>query len=130
MSYRAAWLVVALSGFLTVVAGAFGAHGLEQRLAPEMLDSFETAVRYQAWHTLAALGVLAWRQSMPLGGQGLTLGLWAAGTVCFSGSIYGLVLAQLSLLGPVTPFGGGLLMAGWLSLGWSAWQAQSPSGRL
>lgn len=129
MPYRLAWIAVALSGFVTVAAGAFGAHGLEGRTTPELLDTFETAVRYQAWHTLACLGVLAWREVTDVKGQRLVLGLWAAGMLLFSGSLYLLALSGARVLGLVTPIGGVLLMAGWLALGWCAWRAQSASGR-
>ncbi|WP_148252483.1 DUF423 domain-containing protein [Aidingimonas lacisalsi] len=128
MPFRIAWIAVALSGFITVAAGAFGAHGLGDQLSPHMLDAFNTAVRYQAWHTLACLGVMAWRQSLAVKGQSLTLWLWASGMVLFSGSLYGLTLTGLSMLGSMTPLGGVLLMAGWLTLGWSGWRYQSASG--
>ena len=42
--------------------------------------------------------------------------LWLSGTVMFSGSIYGLCLGGPRLLGPVTPLGGVLMMAGWATL--------------
>lgn len=127
MPYRLAWMAVALSGFVTVAAGAFGAHALADQVAPNSLKAFETAVSYQAWHTLACLGILVWRQFMPLKGQRLVLTLWGTGIVLFSGSLYLLVLTGARWLGPVTPIGGLLMMAGWLALGVSAWRAQSSS---
>ncbi|GGX84739.1 membrane protein [Litchfieldella qijiaojingensis] len=129
MPHRLAWIAVALSGFVTVVAGAFGTHGLEGRTPPELVRAFETAVRYQAWHTLACLGILVWQQVREVKGQYLVLGLWAAGMLLFSGSLYLLVLTGARVLGPVTPVGGVLLMLGWLALAWCAWRAQSLSGK-
>lgn len=129
MTHRLTWIAVALSGFVTVAAGAFGAHGLEGRVAASSLRAFETAVRYQAWHTLACLAILVWRQFMPMPGQRLVLSLWATGILLFSGSLYLLVLTDARVLGPVTPLGGILLMAGWVALGMCAWRAQSLSGR-
>ncbi|MFD2191467.1 DUF423 domain-containing protein [Pistricoccus aurantiacus] len=116
MSYRLAWIGVALSGFVMVAAGAFGAHGLESQLTPQLLDTFETGVRYQAWHTLAMLAVLVWRATSPSKGQGLVLGLWAIGILLFSGSLYLLALTGIRGLGIVTPFGGLAFLAGWLGL--------------
>ncbi|MDW5376074.1 DUF423 domain-containing protein [Halomonas sp. HP20-15] len=116
MPHRFAWIGVALSGLLSVAAGAFGAHGLQAHASPRLLEVFETAVRYQAWHTLAMLGILIWRTTQPLRGQRLVLALWATGTLLFSGSLYLLVLTGARWLGPVTPFGGLLLMGGWLAL--------------
>ncbi|RTR05576.1 DUF423 domain-containing protein [Halomonas nitroreducens] len=116
MQDRAWWLAAALSGALMVMAGAFGAHALEGSLAPRLVAAVETGVRYQAWHTLAMLGVLAWRSACPHPGQHLVLGLWAVGMLLFSGSLYALALSGLGRLGLVTPLGGVLLIGGWLAL--------------
>lgn len=116
MQDRGWWLWAALSGALVVIAGAFGAHALEGQLAPRLAAAFETGVRYQAWHTLALLAVLAWRASIPLAGQRLALGLWAAGMLLFSGSLYALALTGTASLGMITPLGGVLLIGGWLAL--------------
>lgn len=129
MPHHLAWIAVALSGFITVAAGAFGAHGLEGRIPHALLKAFETAVRYQAWHTLACLGILVWQQITDVPGQRLVLGLWAAGMLLFSGSLYLLALTGTRAIGMVTPIGGVLLMLGWLALGWCAWRAQSVSGK-
>jgi len=110
------WCVVALSGALMVMLGAYAAHGLAASVGVAMVDIVETGVRYQAWHTLAMLAVLAWRGSCPLAGQRVVLALWASGTIAFSGSLYLMALAGLNL-GIVTPIGGLLLMAGWVALG-------------
>ncbi|MCE8035388.1 MAG: DUF423 domain-containing protein [Halomonas sp.] len=116
MHDRGWWCLAALSGAVTVMAGAFAAHALQGQLPERLLGAFETGVRYQAWHTLAMLGVLAWRASRPLRGQLLVLGLWTAGMGLFSGSLYLLALSGLGALGMVTPFGGVLMIAGWLAL--------------
>ncbi|MFY0992804.1 DUF423 domain-containing protein [Halomonas sp. C05BenzN] len=110
------WFAGALSGALVVIAGAFGAHALEGRLDPRLAAAFETGVRYQAWHTLALLAVLAWRATTPLAGQRLALGLWVAGMLLFSGSLYAMALTGARGLGLVTPAGGVLMIAGWLAL--------------
>ena len=116
MQDRGWWLGAALSGALMVMAGAFGAHALEGQLAPRFAAAFETGVRYQAWHTLALLAVLAWRAASPLPGQRLAMGLWAAGMLLFSGSLYVMALTSLGGLGMITPVGGVLKIAGWLAL--------------
>lgn len=132
MRDRGWWCGAALSGALVVVAGAFGAHALAGQLSPRLLAVFETGVRYQAWHTLALLGVLAWRASTPLAGQRLAMGLWALGMLLFSGSLYTLALSGLGRFGMITPLGGLALIAGWLALALCVLRAktpQSPSGR-
>lgn len=126
MQDRGWWLGAALSGALVVMAGAFGAHALEEHLAPRLAAAFETGVRYQAWHTLALLAVLAWRATLPLPGQRLAMGLWAAGMLLFSGSLYAMSLTGLGGLGMITPVGGVLMIAGWLALG--ACVVRAPGG--
>ena len=110
------WCLVALSGALMVMLGAYAGHGLAASVGAAMVDIVETGVRYQAWHTLAMLAVLVWRGSCLVAGQRVVLTLWALGIIAFSGSLYLMALAGLSL-GIVTPVGGLLLMAGWLALG-------------
>lgn len=118
------WLgLAAISGFLAVALGAFGAHALKTRLTPEMLAVWRTGVEYQFYHALALLllGVLV-RQA-PSGTLDLAGACFAAGIVLFSGSLYALALSDLRILGAITPFGGLLFLAGWLLLGYAATRA-------
>ena len=119
-------------GFLGVALGAFGAHGLRERLAPGMLDVYKTGVLYHLLHAVAllALALGAARSpsgpshpaSTPLASRALVArpravaALWAAGVVVFSGSLYALALTGATALGAVAPLGGLLLMAGWVTL--------------
>ena len=108
----------ALNGALAVTLGAFGAHGLKNRVDAAMLDIWSTASQYHFYHALAILlvGVLA-RQ---LGASLLTAGwILFAGMLVFSGSLYVLVLSGQKWLGAVTPLGGVALIIGWLWLAWS-----------
>ncbi|WP_404344258.1 DUF423 domain-containing protein [Vreelandella venusta] len=118
------WCLVALSGATMVMLGAYAAHGLAARTSAAMVDIVETGVRYQAWHTLAMLAVLAWRSHYSHPGQQVVLALWALGVLAFAGSLYLMALAGLSV-GIVTPIGGLLLMAGWLALGVTALLSRS-----
>lgn len=114
---------------LTAVAlGALGAHALKSALEPERLISFETGVRYQFYHAVALFIA-----SFAYGARPAPLIKWAgrlfiAGIFCFSGSIYllanreGLGIGNWSFLGPITPLGGLLFMAGWLFLALGAWK--------
>jgi uncharacterized membrane protein YgdD (TMEM256/DUF423 family) len=106
----------ALSAFVSVAAGAFGAHALRVRLTPEYLAVFESAARYQMYHALGLLTV-AWattRWPGPL----LNWGGWllVSGTLLFSGSLYLLALTGIRWLGAITPLGGLAFLAGWLCL--------------
>jgi uncharacterized membrane protein YgdD (TMEM256/DUF423 family) len=106
----------ALSAFLSVAAGAFGAHALRARIAPESLAIFETAARYQMYHALALLAV-GWATSRWPDSPARWAGwLFLTGTVLFSGSLYGLALSGERWLGAITPLGGVALLAGWVVL--------------
>ncbi len=110
----------AVSGFVAVAAGAFGAHGLRARLAPDLLAVFETAARYQMYHALALLAV-AWVAARWPGPLPQWAGwLFVVGTVLFSGSLYALALTSVRWLGAITPLGGVAFLAGWLCLALAA----------
>jgi uncharacterized membrane protein YgdD (TMEM256/DUF423 family) len=106
----------ALSAFIAVAAGAFGAHALRVRLDPGLLGVFETGARYQMYHALALLAV-AWAVTRWPGQWAVLAGwLFVAGTLLFSGSLYALALSGVRWLGAVTPLGGVAFLAGWLCL--------------
>lgn len=113
------WLrVAAVSGFLGVAIGAFGAHGLKERLeAHGRVATFETGVHYHLFHVAAllALGLLS-RQAGS--STALTVSGWSfsLGILIFSGSLYALALTNLRWLGAITPLGGLLFLAGWAAL--------------
>lgn len=110
--------LAALFAALAVAAGAFGAHGLKGRLAPEMLEIFETAARYQMYHALGLLlvsvAVVRWPATAFAG--------WCmvAGIVVFCGSLYVLSLTGVRWLGAITPIGGLAFIVGWLALALAA----------
>ena len=112
----------ALAGFLAVLCGAFGAHALRNKVPPEMLAAFETGARYQMFHALAGLALAGLAASWGAQRLRAVALLWASGTILFSGSLYLLVLTGGRFWGAVTPLGGLLLMAGWLSLAVRAFQ--------
>jgi uncharacterized membrane protein YgdD (TMEM256/DUF423 family) len=110
----------AASALVAVAAGAFGAHGLKARLSPEMLAVFETGARYQMYHALALVAA-AWAAARWPGAAATWAGgLFVAGTVLFSGSLYALALTGVRWLGAVTPVGGVAFLAGWAALAWAA----------
>jgi len=104
---------------LSIILGAMAAHALEKVLPPDKIASFETGVRYAMYHGLAFL-------ILGLGAEKLPKLTWVfrlllAGVILFSGSIFFLALqpvlqVSLKFLGPVTPLGGVLMIAGWLLL--------------
>jgi uncharacterized membrane protein YgdD (TMEM256/DUF423 family) len=120
---RLFFLIGAVSAFVAVAAGAFGAHGLKGRLSAEMLSVFEVGVRYQMYHAFALIAV-AWAVSRWPGTLATTAGwLFVAGTVVFSGSLYLLSLTGQRWLGAITPLGGLAFLAGWLCLAMACWKS-------
>ena len=110
----------AASAAVAVAAGAFGAHGLRARLAPDLLAVFETGARYQMYHALGLIAV-AWAASRSPGAAAAAAGwCFVAGTVLFSGSLYVLSTTGLRWLGAITPFGGLAFIAGWILLALAA----------
>ena len=116
---RIFFAIGSVSAFIAVGLGAFGAHGLKARLAPELLATFEVGVRYQMYHALALLAV-AWACTKWPGTAVTTAGwLFVVGTLIFSGSLYALSLSGVRWLGAITPVGGLALLGGWLALAWA-----------
>lgn len=116
-------LLASLSGFTGVALGAFGAHGLRDRLPENLLNAFQTGVQYQLWHTAALIGValllLRWPEGTLFRVSG---GLFVAGILLFSGSLYALALSGIGKLGIITPFGGVAFLLAWLCLGAGVWR--------
>ncbi|PLX78533.1 MAG: DUF423 domain-containing protein [Desulfuromonas sp.] len=112
-------LLGALSGFIGVALGAFGAHGLEGRLSDDLLRVWNKGVDYQQIHSLALLlvGVLLRGEAASIAHRRAG---WAflLGILLFSGSLYLLALTGVRPLGAITPFGGVSFLAGWALLAW------------
>ena len=121
---------LALAGFLGALAvalGALGAHALKGKLNAgaitlDQYAGFETGVRYHMYHVFALLFVVLLRQRFPGKALKYAYFFFLGGIILFSGSLYLLCTRQLlgadwlTVLGPVTPLGGLLLIAGWLLL--------------
>ena len=108
----------AILAALGIAAGAFGAHGLKGKVEPKDLETFEIAVRYQMYHALGLLAVGAWfrplaRLAKP---ASVAICMLIAGTLIFSGTLYGIVVGGPRWLGAITPIGGTLQIIGWLVL--------------
>ena len=108
---------------LALVLGAFATHALKAHFSAEVLQSFQTGIRYMMYHGLALIvfSKISWAKNPII----YRLFFW--GIILFSGSILILCLGKLtpfdfSWLGPVTPIGGGLLIMGWASLIWKTYQ--------
>lgn len=107
----------ALYGLLAVLFGAFGAHALKKRFSEAQLNSFETGVKYQMYHAILLL-ILGFNLNLETSLERYMIYCFGVGVFLFSFSIYGLTLSaskgkKLRFLGPITPIGGLLLVAGW-----------------
>ncbi|MNH30136.1 hypothetical protein D3C79_904120 [compost metagenome] len=108
-------MIGAILTALSIAFGAFGAHGLEDRVTEHYLAIFETGVRYQMYSALGLMLIsLLVKQigDSRLASNGARLVL--AGTIIFSGSLYAITLSGISVLGAITPIGGVAMIAGWL----------------
>ncbi|HVB03603.1 MAG TPA: DUF423 domain-containing protein [Chitinophagaceae bacterium] len=109
-------------GALAVLAGAFGAHALKQQVNADTLHIYETGVRYQFYHVFALLATGMLARFYP--GRALDVAgrCFIAGILLFSGSLYLMVGIRIfhgyfpPIVGLLTPIGGVLLIAGWISL--------------
>ena len=110
----------AVSAFLAVAAGAFGAHALRDAVPPDRLEVWETAARYQMYHALGLLVVAYLAAQKDARAARLAGWLFVGGTVLFSGSLYLLAVSGITWLGAVTPLGGVAFLVGWLALAWTA----------
>ena len=117
MTQQAFIITGALFGMLAIIFGAFGAHALKKTLSEDQLKSFETGVKYQMYHAIVLL-LLGFNFQFSTSAM---YWCFTLGIVLFSFSIYGLVLSdakgkKIKFLGPITPIGGLLFVAGWLLL--------------
>ena len=103
-----------LLGATAIALGAFGAHGLKDRLAlvPEASGWWETATFYLLTHAVA-IGAVVGRSAW-------TARLWAVGATIFAATLYAMALGAPRWFGAITPLGGSALIAGWVILAWTA----------
>lgn len=115
------WIVVAaLSGAISVIVGAFAAHGLDLRTEAGLKarDWLQTGSHYQMFHALAMLGVCALAGAELLNVRLAVVALWLflVGSVLFPGALYSLSFGGPRWFGAVAPIGGLAFIAGWVFL--------------
>ena len=106
--------LAAVSGLIGVAMGAFGAHGLRSKLPDNLMSAFETGVQYQLIHTLAVIACCILAVQFRTVWFHYAASSFLLGILLFSGSLYGLALTGMKWLGPVTPLGGLMFLAGWI----------------
>lgn len=110
-------IIGAISGFLSISFGAFGAHAIKQWMSADLMSIYQTAVSYQIYHSLGLILIaLVYQQQQH---KLIKIAGWImlAGIIIFSGSLYTLSLTDTRWLGAITPIGGTLLLFAWLLLG-------------
>ncbi|GAE92566.1 hypothetical protein JCM21714_1573 [Gracilibacillus boraciitolerans JCM 21714] len=108
-----------LNGFLAVALGAFGAHGLEGKLSEKMLATWEKAVNYQMFHTVALLATGLLMQKITAGSIVSAGWFFFAGIILFSGSLYLYSTTSIKTFAMITPIGGLAFLIGWILLGYA-----------
>lgn len=121
MTAKTGIILAGLLGMLGVAAGAFGAHGLRDRVGARELEIWQTGAHYQQIHAAVLLAVAIWALSVEARGlptqlHGAAMALLVAGMLIFSGTLYAITLGGPRVLGAVTPLGGLCLLAGWLTI--------------
>jgi len=112
---------------LAVMLGAFGAHGLRNRLNAYSMSVYEKAVFYHFIHALGLLIVSVLSRIGALSGPAVAwvCALLLAGSVIFSGSLYALAITGVRMLGAITPLGGLSFIAAWVVLAWALLRNQA-----
>ncbi|MDP6963563.1 MAG: DUF423 domain-containing protein [Planctomycetota bacterium] len=106
----------AISAFLAVALGAFGAHYVKDLIGEQLTEAWQTAVRYQFLHALAILVLAINYSKIEFFAVGRVISWFAIGTILFSGSLYVLSLTGIKAFGPVTPVGGVCFLVGWFEI--------------
>ncbi len=113
MKEKKIWIIIsAVSGFTAVAIGAFGAHGLREKLSTEMLEVYKTGVLYQFIHTLVLL-MLALTDYIQ---SKIASIFFLTGIILFSFSLYLYSTLGVSFFAMITPIGGVCFLIGWLWL--------------
>jgi uncharacterized membrane protein YgdD (TMEM256/DUF423 family) len=131
MNNLSRWLLLlaGISGAIAVGIGAMGAHSLPKQwekrgLAPDVvakkLDQCELGVRYQMYHALALAAIALSNRAAGSKLLHAASVLFLVGTLCFSGGLYSIVLADQIIHWSIVPIGGSTLIAAWLCVASSA----------
>ena len=111
MKDKKTWIIISVvSGFTAVAVGAFGAHGLREKLAPEMLEVYKTGVLYQFIHTIVLL-ILSLTNFIK---STIPSIFFLSGIILFSFSLYIYSTSGIQFFAMITPVGGVCFLIGWL----------------
>ena len=121
---RRVLLFAAISGFLGVALGAFGAHALKGTMEKNLWDAYQTGNRYQMYHTLAIVFLQILQSKQPGKLVIWSIRLFTIGICLFSGSLYLMAIFGFKKLGIITPIGGISLLVAWALFGLHIWKTE------
>lgn len=117
----------AFFGFLSVALGAFGAHGMKNRVTTDLLEIYMTASHYLTIHAIALVLYGLWIKTLAMDEvKCWPAGAFIVGTLIFSGSLYAITFTEIKKFGAITPIGGVLLLSGWLGFAIQAYRHAKP----
>jgi uncharacterized membrane protein YgdD (TMEM256/DUF423 family) len=117
------WIAfAAISGGISVIAGAFAAHGLDAVTQATEIGWLHTGSLYEALHALTILAVASLAAGGLLRARPAYIAQWSfmTGSIVFPLALYGLALHGPRWLGAIAPIGGLAFIAGWVALAWAA----------
>lgn len=117
MMFKLFVILGALNAFVSIALGAFGAHGLKDKLSAHYMDIYHTGVQYHMMHAIGLIlvGILSEKLAQTQSGlMGWAGWLMFAGIIFFSGSLYILSITKVNVLGAITPIGGVLFLISWI----------------
>jgi uncharacterized membrane protein YgdD (TMEM256/DUF423 family) len=112
-------LLGVINGFLAVALGAFGAHGLEGKISEKALGTWDKAVTYQMFHTVALFITGLIGMKFQSGSLSMAGWLFLIGIILFSGSLYIYSTTGIKTFAMITPLGGVAFLIGWILLGYA-----------
>ncbi len=131
MTSKKVLIIASILGAIAVIMGAMGAHALESLISPNSLKSYLTGARYNMVHAITLVALAGNQHHIHPKWFKISTYTFLIGTVLFSGSIYLLSTSSItgieakSVLGPITPMGGLVLISGWVSLATGALKAKN-----
>ena len=120
------WIITgAVMAGIAILLGAFGAHGLKNKITADYLIVFDTGVKYHFYHSLGLMiiGILAFH--FPTEPLHIPCIFIVSGIILFSGSLYVLSITGLKWVGAITPLGGLSFIIGWIFTAYYIWRASS-----
>lgn len=109
MNKKSQIVIAVVFGFLGVVLGAFGAHGLGNSLSEKMLETYKTGVLYHLIHSVVLLVLALSNYNFVRSFIFITVGI-----LLFSFSLYIYSVMGIKFFAMITPFGGVSFLVGWI----------------